>query len=123
MNGIRRVAGPCSECGVLAQKLSRGLCRKHYGAWVRAERAKQPCSMDNCNKPVKALNLCERHYTRNLNSRRLEKEIAWENMMKKREEMMLVMKERNRVVAILNYYKYRDDASIDQILQEVIGKK
>jgi len=123
MNGSRRVAGPCSECGLLAQKLSRGLCPKHYGVWTRKERGKRMCSMDNCDKPVKALELCERHYSRNLNGRRLEKEIAWENMMKKREEMMLVMKERNRVVAILNYYKYRDDASIDQIIKEVVGEK
>lgn len=110
--------GKCSECDSVG-RLIFDLCQKHYSARSRAERAKIPCSMSNCSSGVKAAGLCERHYSRKRKHEAMEIELAVIENDKRRERQMLIKSERDRVLAILNYYKYRSDINIEQIIQEV----
>jgi hypothetical protein len=49
----------------------------------------------------------------------MEIELAVIENNKRRERHMLIKSERDRVLAILNYYKYRSDVNLEQIIQEV----
>ena len=40
----------------------RGLCKKHYSKWRRANAAK--CSIDNCENKIDSRQLCPKHYWR-----------------------------------------------------------
>lgn len=61
-------SGYCSFplCGRLIR--SKGLCGQHYRQQRRGEElrpihiAGQPCSIDGCDSPIKALDLCNSHY-------------------------------------------------------------
>jgi hypothetical protein len=75
--------------------------------------------MSNCSSGVKAAGLCERHYSRKRKHEAMEIELAVIENDKRRERQMLIKSERDRVLAILNYYKYRSDINIEQIIQEV----
>lgn len=110
--------GECAQCGEVGP-LRTGLCFRDYGMKWRAEKAKTPCSMKGCTSGVKVAGLCDVHYNRKRKREALELELAYEEEMKRREQEMIVMGERQRILAILTYYKYRGNVSIDQLIQEV----
>jgi hypothetical protein len=57
----------CSSEGCIEFAKSRGMCRRHYAAFWRAETAKAPkkfCSVAGCKKPLKARGMCNMHVQR-----------------------------------------------------------
>ena len=45
-------------------KGSRGMCRSHYGKWLRNDTSRPHCSVDGCARPAVVRALCTNHYWR-----------------------------------------------------------
>jgi hypothetical protein len=113
-----RASGPCSVCG--EQKfLTRGMCAVDYRAAVKAERFKQPCEVEGCTTGVKSSGLCAVHYDRQRKYRRAQEKAAFKQMQALQERNNIIKQERDRAVAIINFYKYRGSFTLDDIAKEI----
>lgn len=53
----------CSLCGAAGRTIN-GLCQPHYTQKWREEASKRQCIVENCDRGVKARNMCEAHYNK-----------------------------------------------------------
>ncbi len=113
-----KASGPCSVCGEQAN-LTRGMCRRDYTAAVKAERFKQPCEIEGCGIGVKASGLCQAHYDRQRKYRRAQEKAAFKQMQALQERNNIIKNERERAVAIINFYKHRGSFTLDEIVKEI----
>lgn len=113
-----RASGPCSVCG--EQKiLTRGMCVPHYRAAVKAERLKQPCEIEDCTTGVTASGLCQTHYDKQRKYRRAQEKAAFKQMQALQERNNIIKNERDRAVAIINFYRHRNSFTLDDIIKEI----
>jgi len=111
-------SGPCSVCGEQSN-LTRGMCRRDYTAAMKAERLKTPCEVEDCTAGVNASGLCKTHYDRQRKYRRAQEKAAFKQLQALQERNNIIKQERDRAVAIINFYKYRGSFTLDEIAKEI----
>jgi len=113
-----RASGPCSVCGE-QNFLTRGMCISHYRAAVKAERLAQPCEVEDCTAGVRASGLCQMHYDRQRKYLRAQEKAAFKQMQALQERNKIIKNERDRAVAIINFYRHRGSFTLDDIVKEI----
>lgn len=113
-----KASGLCSVCGEQAT-LTRGMCVSHYRAAVKAERLKQPCEVEDCTAGVKASGLCQTHYDKQRKYQRAREKAAFKQMQALQERHSIAKQERDRAVAIINFYRYKGSYTLDDIVKEI----
>jgi hypothetical protein len=95
------------------------MCKKDYNAAMKAERFKQPCEIEGCTDGVNSSGLCRMHYDRQRKYRRAQERAAFKQMQALQEKNNIIKQERDRAVAIINFYKYRGSFTLDEIAKEI----
>jgi hypothetical protein len=95
------------------------MCKRDYSAAVKAERLKQPCEVEGCTAGVKSSGLCQSHYEKQHKYRRAQEKAAFKQMQALQERNNIIKQERDRAVAIINFYKYRGSFTLDEIAKEI----
>lgn len=104
------------DCTNKVSNIGLQMCSSHYNIHYKQSRLKTQCTRSDCeNMPQVARGLCGTHYRRAAHMDKINKKLNTEAAIQSRREEALVLRDRERIINVVNIMRSRRDISTEQL--------